>query len=141
VLNPTAKMSCFKKQWPEHLHNNVLSCAKGVVSHLPLFIFNLIQIHIKLKACHSKLNAAMSLSSSSEPTTRKSKAGALKKLIQEVLSDSNDNNLSNTAIPSVRDPLRPWRAEFLSYLETIEAVPPARMSTIQWWSVSILLLL
>ncbi|KAG1720921.1 hypothetical protein EDD22DRAFT_962677 [Suillus occidentalis] len=76
------------------------------------------------------------LSSSSEPTTRKSKAGALKKLIQEVLSDSDDNNSSNTASPSVRDPSRPWRAEFLSYLETIEAVPPTGMSTIQWWGIN-----
>ncbi|KAG2067775.1 hypothetical protein BDR04DRAFT_1120249 [Suillus decipiens] len=74
-----------------------------------------------------------SSSSSSEPTSKKSKAGALKKLIREVLSDSDDNDSSNTAIPSVRDPSRPWRAEFLSYLETIEAVPSAGMSTIQWW--------
>jgi hypothetical protein len=105
------------------------------------FFFNLIQIHIKFKACHSKLNAAISSSLSSEPTTRKSKAGALKKLIQEVLSDSDDDDLSSTAIPSVRDPLRPWRTEFLSYLETFEAVPPAGMSMIQWWGVSISLLL
>lgn len=141
MLDPTAKMSYFKKQWPEHLQDDVLSCAEGVVSHVPLFFFYLIQICIKFKARHSELNAAMSLSLSSEPTTRKSKAGALKKLIREVLSDSDDDDSSNTAIPSVGDPSRPWRAEFLSYLETIEAVPPTGMSTIQWWGVSISLLL
>ncbi|KAG2351039.1 hypothetical protein BDR07DRAFT_1232488, partial [Suillus spraguei] len=36
LLDPTAKMSFFKKQWPEHLHDDVLSCAESVVSHLPL---------------------------------------------------------------------------------------------------------
>jgi len=43
----------------------------------------------------------------------------------------------NAASTSAGDPLRPWRAEFLSYIETLEAALPAGMSTIQWWGVSI----
>jgi hypothetical protein len=32
VLDPTAKMAYFKKNWPEDLHDNVLSCAEEIVS-------------------------------------------------------------------------------------------------------------
>jgi hypothetical protein len=32
VLDPTSKMAYFKKHWPEHLHDDVLSCAENVVS-------------------------------------------------------------------------------------------------------------
>ena len=73
---------------------------------------------------------------SSQPAFKKSKAGGLKSLIREVLSDSDDEFLANaTPTTSIGDPSRPWRAEFLSYLETIEATPPAGMTTIQWWGV------
>jgi len=46
--------------------------------------------------------------------------------------------MTSSASASTGDPLRPWRVEFLSYLETIEAAPPAGMSTIQWWGVSVI---
>jgi hypothetical protein len=76
-------------------------------------------------------------SSSSQPTAKKSKAGGLKRLIREVLSDSDDDPTPNAATTmAVGDPSRPWRAEFSSYLKTIEAAPPAGMSTIRWWGVS-----
>jgi hypothetical protein len=32
VLDPTAKMAYFKRNWPEDLHDNVLLCAEEVVS-------------------------------------------------------------------------------------------------------------
>jgi hypothetical protein len=42
---------------------------------------------------------------------------------------------------SIGDPTRPWQAEFLAYLKTVEAAPPSGMSTIQWWGVHIFWLL
>jgi hypothetical protein len=74
---------------------------------------------------------------SSQQTTKKSRAGGLKKLIREVLSDSEDDLSTDPAPTSIGDPARPWRAEFLAYLETVEATPPAGMSTIRWWGVRI----
>jgi hypothetical protein len=32
VLDAIAKVAYFKKNWPENLHDNVLSCAKEFVS-------------------------------------------------------------------------------------------------------------
>jgi hypothetical protein len=31
VLDPTGKMAYFKKNWPAHLHADVLACAEEVV--------------------------------------------------------------------------------------------------------------
>jgi hypothetical protein len=72
-----------------------------------------------------------------QPTTTKSKVGGLKKLIREVQSDSEDDSVVlEPGAMSVGDPSKPWRAEFTSYIETIEAAPSAGMTTIQWWGVS-----
>jgi hypothetical protein len=95
-------------------------------------------MYLKFKARYVELNQSTSSSLSSQPTSKKSKAGGLKKLIRQVQSDSEDDMSPNAATASAGDPLRPWRAEFLSYLETLEAALPAGMSTIQWWGVSIL---
>jgi len=58
------------------------------------------------------------------------------KLVREVLSDSDDDLAPTNCTPtSIGDPARPWRAEFLAYLETVEATPPASVSTIRWWGV------
>jgi hypothetical protein len=64
--------------------------------------------------------------------------GGLKSLIREVLSDSEDDLSTNPTLASIGDPLRPWRAEFMSYIETIEAALPAGVTTIQWWGVRVL---
>jgi len=90
---------------------------------------------LKFKARYLELNQATSSSSSTQPATKQSKSGGLKKLIREVLSDSEDDASTNPTTSS-GDPSRPWRAEFLGYIETIEASLPAGMSTIQWWGVS-----
>jgi hypothetical protein len=92
-------------------------------------------MYLKFKARYFELNQSMSLLLS-QPTSKKSKAGGLKKLIQQVQSDSEDDMLPNAATASAGDPLQPWRAECLSYLKTLEAALPAGMSTIQWWGVS-----
>lgn len=108
-----------------------------LVNHsIVTFRIRLILMYLwKFKACHFELNTGTS-SSSSQPTAKKSRAGGLKKLIREVLSNSDDDSAPSTATTSVGDPSRPWRAEFTSYLETIEAAPPTGMSTIRWWGVS-----
>jgi hypothetical protein len=91
---------------------------------------------LQFKARYFEMN--QTTSSSSQPASKRSKAGGLKKLIREVLSDSEYDLSTNPATSmAIGDPLRPWRAEFLSYLETIEAALPPGMSTIQWWGVSI----
>jgi hypothetical protein len=77
----------------------------------------------------------------SQHTTKPSRTGSLKKLICEVLSDSKDDLLANPVPTSIGDLTRPWRAEFLAYLETVEAAPPSGMSTIQWCGVCIFSLL
>jgi hypothetical protein len=51
---------------------------------------------------------------SSQQATKKSRAGGLKKLIREVLSDSEDDLSTDPAPTSIGDPARPWRAEFLA---------------------------
>jgi hypothetical protein len=56
-----------------------------------------------------------------------------------IISDGEDDTpiqrLQQKSKPT--DPLRPWRVEFLSYIETLETTLLAGMSTIQWWGVSI----
>jgi hypothetical protein len=59
----------------------------------------------------------------------------LKRLIREVLSDSDDDTPAILVRSSNADPSKPWRAEFRSYLEMVEACLPAGMTTIQWWGV------
>ncbi|KIK47782.1 hypothetical protein CY34DRAFT_8650 [Suillus luteus UH-Slu-Lm8-n1] len=111
------KMSYFKKHWPEYLHDDVLSTAETV-----------------FKARYIELNQVTS--SMSQHTTKPSRTGSLKKLIREVLSDSEDDSSTNPVPTSIGDPTRLWRAEFLAYLETVEAAPPSGMSTIQWWGIN-----
>ncbi|KAG2127399.1 hypothetical protein BD769DRAFT_1387846 [Suillus cothurnatus] len=106
-------MSYFTKHWPENLHNDVLSTVETV-----------------FKARYLQLNQVTS--SMSQHTTKPSRTGSLKTLICEVLSDSEDDLLANPVPTSIGDLTRPWRAEFLAYLETVEAAPPSGMSTIQW---------
>jgi hypothetical protein len=73
--------------------------------------------------------------SSPKPTVRKSKTGRLKKLICEVESDSEDDMLDATETVAACDPSKPWLLDFRRYIDTVEATPPSRMSTIQWWGV------
>jgi hypothetical protein len=51
---------------------------------------------------------------SSQQATKKSRAGGLKKLIREVLSDSEDDLSTDPAPTSFGDPERHWWAEFLA---------------------------
>ncbi|KAG2028617.1 hypothetical protein BDR03DRAFT_1019571 [Suillus americanus] len=46
----------------------------------------------------------------------KSKVGSLKRLIQEVQSDSEDDSEAEPGAASIGDPSKPWRAEFTSYI-------------------------
>ncbi|KAG2097411.1 hypothetical protein BD769DRAFT_1394522 [Suillus cothurnatus] len=116
LLDPVGKMAYFKWHWPEDLHDKVLTTAEKV-----------------FKAQYPKLNEEGTSSLLSQPASKKSKVGRLKSLIQEVLSDSEDDLSVNPTLASIGNPLWPWRAEFISYIETIEATLPAGMTTIQWW--------
>lgn len=116
VLDPTAKIAYFKKHWPSNLLDDVLTCAENV-----------------FKQRYDELHQDQVLS---QPTTTKSKVSGLKKLIREVQSDSEDDAEPEPGATSPSDPSKPWRAEFTSYIETIEAVQSAGMTTIQWWGVS-----
>jgi hypothetical protein len=49
---------------------------------------------------------------------------------------SEDESEADMDTASTGDPLELWKAEFLSYIETIEAAPPASMNTIQRPKVS-----
>ncbi|KAG2747983.1 hypothetical protein P692DRAFT_201866624 [Suillus brevipes Sb2] len=106
--NPKCKLS--------NLLDNVLVCAEKV-----------------FKQRYDELHQDRVLS---QPTTTKSKVSGLKKLIREVQSDSEDDAEPEPGATSTSDPSKPWRAEFTSYIETIEVVQSAGMSTIQWWGIN-----
>jgi hypothetical protein len=112
VLDPTSKLAYFKKHWPTNLLNDVLACAKTV-----------------FEQHYNELNQSLALL---QPATTKSKVGSLKRLIQEVQSDSKDDSEAEPGAASIRDPSKTWRVEFTSYIETTEAAPLAGITTIQW---------
>jgi hypothetical protein len=116
VLDPTSKLAYFKKHWPTNLLDDVLACAETVFEQR-----------------YNELNQSLAFS---QPATTKSKVGGLKRLIREVQSDSEDDSEAEPGPASIRDPSKPWRAEFTNYIETIEAAPSAGITTIQWWGVS-----
>jgi hypothetical protein len=116
VLDPTSKLTYFKKHWPSNLLDDVLACAENV-----------------FEQHYNELNQSLALL---QPVATKSKVGGLKRLIREVQSDSEDDFEAEPGASSIGYPSKPWRAEFTSYIETIEATPSAGMTTIQWWGVS-----
>ncbi|KAG2049981.1 hypothetical protein BDR06DRAFT_1067076 [Suillus hirtellus] len=91
----------------------------------PAYIMAMCTVEEVFKACYHELNEEAMFLSSSQPTSKKSEAGGLKSLICKVISDLEDNLLMNPTPTSIGDPSQPWRAEFMSYLETIEVALPA----------------
>jgi hypothetical protein len=89
---------------------------------------------LQFKACYLEINQAAAISTTQQ-VAKKGKVNGLKRLICEVLSNSNDDTPAILVNSSNADPSKPWRAEFRSYLEMIEACLPAGMTTIQWWGV------
>jgi hypothetical protein len=127
------KMAYFKKHWPLNLLDDVVACAEKVVRHSLCTGHFLSLTTLKFEARYSELNKNIS---SPPLTTSKSKVRGLKKLIRQVQSDSEDEEEEDIGgRESTADPLKPWRVEFLGYIETIEAALPAGMSTIRWWGV------
>lgn len=136
VLDPTGKMSYFKKNWPEELQTEVRTCAEKVVCMVALICRHLLttaQFKERYLSMQEKPSA-------SEPVVTKGKTGGRKKLIREVLSDDEEPE-SSTGSPlgaaSSTNDVEPWRADFNAYIDSIEALRPAGMSTIQWWGVSL----
>jgi hypothetical protein len=70
-----------------------------------------------------------------QQVAKKGKVNGLERLIHEVLSDSDDDTLAILVCSSNANLSKPWRAEFRSYLEMVEASLPTGMTTIQWWGV------
>ncbi|KAG2351105.1 hypothetical protein BDR07DRAFT_1386545 [Suillus spraguei] len=105
LLDPVGKMVYFKWHWPEDLHDEVLTTAEKVV-HQPNFNFMHSLHPRKVKWAASSLSFEKSSVIHANPT-----------------------------LASIGNPLRPWRAEVMSYIETIEATLPAGMTIIQWWGL------
>jgi hypothetical protein len=66
---------------------------------------------------------------------KKGKASGLKKLIRETQSSDSDEDIGHSAPTAPLDSAKPWRADFMNYMDTLEAKPPPGMSIIQWWGV------
>ena len=77
------------------------------------------------------------LTPTSQQSAKKGKASGLRKLIRETQSSDDDEDFGNSASITDADPFRPWHADFKNYVDTLEAKPPAGMTTVQWWGVSI----
>jgi hypothetical protein len=73
--------------------------------------------------------------SAPQPSVKKGKASGLRKLIRETQSYDKDEDSGPSAAAAATDPTRPWRANFMNYLNTAEAKPPPGMTIIQWWGV------
>jgi hypothetical protein len=71
-----------------------------------------------------------------QQSAKKGKASGLRKLIRETQSSDDDEDFGDSATTDA-DPSRPWRADFKNYVDTLEVKPPAGMTTVQWWGVSI----
>jgi len=68
---------------------------------------------------------------------KKGKASTLKKLIRETQSSDEDEDMGDFTPTALPDSAKPWRADFLNYIDTLEAKLPPGMSIIQWWGVCI----
>ena len=70
-----------------------------------------------------------------------SNAGTLKKLIWQVQDiDSENEGLYDSQGTSINvNTAQPWCADFLQYIDTVQAPLPPGMSTIQWWGVRVYL--
>jgi hypothetical protein len=134
VLDPVGKMGYFKWHWPENLHDDVVSTAEVVSQPLTL-CDTMSDSTNQFEACYSELNEAAKFLSPLQPASKKSKAGGLKSLIWEVISDSEDDLPMNPTPTSTCNPSQPWRVEFMSYMETVEVALPTGMTSIQWWGV------
>jgi len=62
---------------------------------------------------------------------KKGKASGLKKLIRETQSSDEDDDMGDFTAPTVQpDSAKPWRADFMNYIDTLEAKLPPGMTTI-----------
>jgi hypothetical protein len=73
---------------------------------------------------------------------KRGKASGLRKLICETQSsDSEDDDTTTPVSPTNTDPHRPWLGDFRAYIDASETKILQGMSTIQWWGVSIFLII
>ena len=72
-----------------------------------------------------------------QPSIQKGKASGLRKLIRETQSSDEGEDVGNYAPAAATDTAKPWRADFVKYVDTLEAKPPPGITTVQWWGVCI----
>ncbi|KAN0120573.1 Ribonuclease H-like domain containing protein [Russula decolorans] len=113
LLNPMGKMAYFKKNWPEELQDDVLVCAEQV-----------------FEARYLEMGKSVS---TLQPSIKKGKASGLRKLIRETQSSDKDEDSGPFTAAVATDPTRPWRVDFMNYLNTTEVKLPPEMTIIQWW--------
>lgn len=137
VLQPTSKLLYFEKNWPQELRKDVLECAETVVR---LIIYHNSLFAKVVDNNVSQFRERWETMSTSPPvfqegSSKLSKAGALVWLIREVQdSDSEDETVDNSPSASATaDIAKPWRADFMRYIDAVEAPLPKGMTTIQWW--------
>jgi hypothetical protein len=75
-----------------------------------------------------------------QPSIKKGKASGLRKLIRETQSSDKDEDSGPFTAAVATDPTRPWRVDFMNYLNTTEVKLPPEMTIIQWWGVCIIVI-
>ena len=132
VLDPASKMAYFKKNWPEHLQDKVLACAEKVVHQ----IVSRVSVHFwptwKFETRYLEISRS---TSTPQSQIKKGKASGLKNLIRQTQSSDEDEEINDSLPTSPPDLTKPWRTDFMNYVDTLEAKIPPGMSTIQWWGV------
>ena len=85
----------------------------------------------KFEACYLEMGG---LAMMPQICLKKGKASGLKKLIHQTQSSDEDEDMRDST-PALPDSAKSWRADFMNYIDTVEAKLPPGMSTIQWWGV------
>ncbi|KAJ7659106.1 ribonuclease H-like domain-containing protein [Mycena polygramma] len=110
VLDPSHKLSYFKKHWPGDLQDAAIENMEETFK----------QRYLKLRGTPTAVSAPVK------------KAPALKLRRSVVI---NDDTGDSTRAQVHVDPLKPWLDEYQQYLSAVEVVPPG-MDTIQWWGIN-----
>jgi hypothetical protein len=82
---------------------------------------------MQFKVCYLEMGK---LTLTLQQSAKKGKASRLRKLILETQSLDDDEDFGNSALTTDADPFRPWCADFKNYVDTLEAKPPAGMTTV-----------
>ena len=133
VVNPEKKLSHFRKYWKKEEYDEVLKLieAKVCISSL-LFVLSL-NLMTQFIERYEFLHCMAPSSDQSKKTKKSHKVdGLIRDNIEtdsEYEGDEEDDPLS--------DPTKPWRGEFLRFLNAKDVIPE-NMGIVEWWGVSVL---